>query len=142
MHDVVADIQQTAPHKIIVENGSKAQVIADKNRVVQVLGNLIQNAVKYSPGAEKIVITNKVSDKYVECSVKDFGIGIAKDKLNKLFQPYYRATDPAKGKFPGLGLGLYLSSEIIKHYGGKVQVESIEGQGSTFTLQLPVWKEK
>ncbi|MEJ7673402.1 MAG: ATP-binding protein [Chitinophagaceae bacterium] len=97
----------------------------------QVITNLISNAAKYSPGQDKIIVNcNKINDTIV-ISFTDFGIGIPKEKLNKIFERFYRVDEVSK-EFSGLGIGLYVSAEIIKQHGGKIWAESVEGEGSTF----------
>ena len=71
-------------------------------------------------------------------SVQDFGIGIPQDKLCRVFEQFYRVSGKKQHTFPGLGLGLYISSEIIQHEGGRIWVESAEGEGSVFSIALPV----
>ncbi|MGH7203187.1 MAG: sensor histidine kinase [Candidatus Levyibacteriota bacterium] len=109
----------------------------DKERIGQVLTNLISNAIKYSPHATKIVI-----DISAAACVKDFGIGMSKNAQEKVFERFYRASGPNNQTFPGLGLGLYISSEIIKRLGGRIWVESVKGKGSTFCFTLPTRKRK
>lgn len=138
LQEAVEDMQRSNPtHKINIEGKAKMLVKADRARLMQVLVNLIQNAIKYSPNATEVNIKINTKNKQVICSIQDFGIGIASDKLNQIFVPFSRVSDPAKGKFPGLGIGLYLAHEILKRYNGKITVESEEGKGSTFTFILP-----
>ncbi len=75
-------------------------------------------------------------------AVKDFGVGISKEKQEKVFERFYRVSGPKYNTFPGLGLGLYISSEIIKRQGGKIWVESRIGKGSTFYFTLPKNRSK
>lgn len=113
------------------------QVLADPRRLMQVLANLIGNGVKYSQAPIKITVRMETSDKRVRISVSDNGAGIAPDKLDKIFDKYYR-TEEGKNKAKGLGLGLYLAREIIKKHRGQIEVESKVGEGSTFTIYLPI----
>src|SRR6185312_11713728 len=106
-------------------------IYSDRDRISQVLVNLISNAIKYSPYTDKIVINSSVEDDKIKVCVQDFGVGISKDKKDKVFERFFRASGPGKETYPGLGLGLYITSEIIKRSGGKIWVESTEGKGST-----------
>jgi PAS domain S-box-containing protein len=111
-------------------------VNADMYRIKQVLNNYVSNAVKYAAGSKKVVIALKVQKDKVITSVKDFGIGIPENKIKKLFNRLYRAHK--EKPIEGLGVGLYLSKEIISAHGGEVWVESEEGKGSTFYFSLPI----
>lgn len=124
-------------HKIVINATSKKKVFADKHRIEQVIVNLITNAIKYSPDAKKIIITCKNKSQDVIVSVQDFGKGIARENVNKIFAPYFREHSVSDGKIQGLGLGLYISSEIVKRHKGKLWLESKEGDGSTFYMSLP-----
>ncbi|MEO8886516.1 MAG: PAS domain S-box protein [Mucilaginibacter sp.] len=109
----------------------------DPHRIEQVLINLLSNAIKYSPGANKVeVILTHVGNR-VNIGVKDFGVGIAADKLTKVFSRFYR-IEGENPNISGLGIGLYLSHEIITRHHGKIWVESEKGTGSTFWISLPV----
>ena len=92
---------------------------------------------KYSPGKEKIIVNSFIKDTNLIVSFTDFGIGIPKDKTTKIFNRFYRVEEAAKS-FTGLGIGLFISSEIIKQHNGHIWVESIEGNGSTFYFSLPL----
>jgi signal transduction histidine kinase len=74
-------------------------------------------------------------------SVQDFGIGIAKEHLQKIFERFYQVTDPEERTYPGLGIGLYISLEIVKRHGGQIWVESKKGEGTTFHFTLPLFQE-
>lgn len=112
------------------------QVYADADRVGQVITNFITNAIKYAPESKEIIIhVAKKGDK-VEVSVNDQGPGIAKDKLPHVFNRYYR-VDSSGSQYTGLGLGLYICSEIIKSHNGEIGVNSEYGEGSSFWFTLP-----
>jgi PAS domain S-box-containing protein len=109
---------------------------ADGAKIEQVLINFLSNAVKYSPDAAKIQVEVKMSEGQAIVSVKDFGIGIPPQYLDDIFNRYFRANpDSSTG---GLGLGLYISKEIIRRHGGDIRVESKEGEGSVFYFSLPL----
>ncbi len=115
-----------------------AMVHADRDRLDQVFENLIGNAVKYSPnGGEVRVIVRKV-DGEVHIAITDEGIGISRDELDRIFNLFYRSPDPRAGHVGGLGLGLYISREIVTRHGGRLWAESSERGGSTFHVSLPL----
>ncbi|MBC8054763.1 MAG: PAS domain S-box protein [Sphingobacteriaceae bacterium] len=124
-------------HKIIVEGDKSIRIKADRHRLEQVITNFISNAIKYSPGAEKVVLNISKQDKMLKVSVTDFGIGIPENKRNFVFDRFFRVQE-SSAKFSGLGLGLFISSEIIKRHEGKVGVISEEDKGSTFWFTLPL----
>lgn len=138
VEEIVAEQQMITSHKILVESEKIGNIYSDRHRISQVMSNLIGNAIKYSPDANRIHITTKVTDDdCVLFTVRDFGIGIPADKTEKVFEQYYRVSGSKEHTFPGLGLGLYISSEIIKRSGGKIFVNSIEGKGSEFCFLIP-----
>ncbi len=110
--------------------------MGDKERMGQVLTNIISNAIKYSPQGGKIIVTLKNKKDQALVSVEDKGIGIPKEKQSKIFERFFRAQD--KGEYQGLGIGLYISAEILKRHCGNLYVESTEGKGSKFTFTLPL----
>lgn len=138
VEEIVTEQQMITSHKILVESEKIGNIYSDRHRISQVMSNLISNAIKYSPDADRIHITTKVTDDdCVLFTVRDFGIGIPADKTEKVFEQYYRVSGSKEHTFPGLGLGLYISSEIIKRSGGKIFVNSIEGKGSEFCFLIP-----
>ncbi|MDQ3008734.1 MAG: PAS domain S-box protein [bacterium] len=127
----------TNKHIITCDECLHVSIKGDKNRLEQVFMNLISNAIKYSPNADKIIVTVNRKGGSVIVSITDFGVGISKRSQHKLFQRFYRVEKTAS-KFSGLGIGLYISSEIIQRHGGKIWLESEEGKGSTFYFSLPI----
>jgi signal transduction histidine kinase len=126
-----------ATHKVILKGVSNRELYGDKDRVYQVLTNLLSNAIKYSPDGSRIIMSLSENRKGVTVSVKDFGIGIKDDHQKKIFNRFFRVSGNDESYFKGLGLGLYLSSQIIKKHKGKIWVESKEGKGSTFYFTIP-----
>lgn len=125
-------------HRIIRQGEVISQKIyGDKLRLEEVLINLLTNAIKYSPGKEKVIVNVTVKSGFLIVSVSDFGIGIPHDKQSKLFDRFYRVDDKSH-RFAGLGIGLYIAAEIIKRHNGKIWVESQEGNGSNFIFTLPL----
>ena len=139
VQEVIEEMQPlTTKHTIIHKKNADVKVLGDKYRVSQVLRNLLSNAIKYSPESDKIIVKTSFDKNEVVVSVQDFGIGIPKDKQSKLFERFYRVSDKKRASFPGLGLGLYISNEIIKRQDGRMWFESKEGKGSTFYFCLPI----
>ncbi|MEP6617322.1 MAG: PAS domain S-box protein [Ginsengibacter sp.] len=136
--ETIGSLQQITPgHSLVIEENVSVGVNIDVLRLEQVLANLISNASKYSPGESRIIIRSFKKDDHIIIGITDFGIGISKDKLENVFTRFYRVDENEK-QFGGLGIGLFISSEIIKQHGGEIWVESIPGKGSTFYFSLPV----
>lgn len=127
-------------HKIITPTGLKIKVYADKERISQVLINLLTNAIKHSPQATKVIVGIERKGGFVQVSVQDFGVGISKEKLKRIFERFYQISEG--NKLEGMGLGLFISSEIIKQHNGKIWAISEEKKGSTFFFTLPISKKK
>jgi two-component system CheB/CheR fusion protein len=141
VHEITEEMQRTtSKHKIDlqlnIDEGSK--VFADRARVAQVLSNLVSNAIKYSADSKEIVVKVRPENAHMMFSVKDFGIGIDKDHHDKIFDRFYRVGDHAATKISGLGLGLYISGQIIRQLGGDISLNSEVGKGSEFSFSLPV----
>ena len=113
------------------------RLMADVDRIDQVFENLLNNAVKYSPSGGEIAVRARIEGSDVHVSVSDRGIGIAPDELENVFNLFYRSPDPRAGHVGGLGLGLYISREIVTRHGGRMWAES-SGEGSTFHVVLPL----
>ena len=124
--------------KLIFKPGKLPEINADKERIEQVLTNLVSNAIKYSPGGGDITIATEKTDHVVKVSVQDKGIGIPAGMLNDVFGRFFRIPNPQVQTFPGMGLGLYISAAIVERHGGTISVESKEDEGSTFSFTLPL----
>lgn len=136
--EAVENCQRFSPfHKIVFKGQVKEMIYADRDRLHQVMTNLITNAVKYSSDASDIIVSVKKDQKNINIAVQDFGIGIEKDKTKKIFERFFRADTQVSDKTSGLGLGLYISNELIKQHRGAIQVKSKVGKGSTFFIILP-----
>jgi PAS domain S-box-containing protein len=137
INDCCHHIRLEGVYKIVTKGDLKVEVYADADRINQVLINFVNNAIKYAPDSKIITVyVEKVND-MVKVSVTDKGPGVTSDKLAHLFDRYYRVEESGiQGS--GLGLGLYISSEIIKKHNGQIGVDSVPGKGSTFWFTLPV----
>ncbi|HEY4327153.1 MAG TPA: CheR family methyltransferase [Mucilaginibacter sp.] len=132
------EIQNNAPdHKIILEGDANFEINADRSRLEQVIINLLSNAVKYSPNGKKVIISISKSDDNLKIAITDFGIGIPNEKLPFIFDRFYRVDENTQ-RYSGLGLGLFISSQIIKQHNSRINIESEVGKGSTFWFALPV----
>src|SRR5213594_3791187 len=128
----------TATHKISVSNESKNVVTADRDHLEQVLNNLLSNAIKYSPGGGTITIDVRPEDDGgVRVSVTDEGIGIPEEELDAIFGLFYRSPDRAARDAAGMGLGLYISKEIVVRHGGRIWAESGGTKGSRLNVSIP-----
>ncbi|WP_423147845.1 ATP-binding protein [Rubrolithibacter danxiaensis] len=136
--ETALEIESIYSHQIIVEDTDDIYCYGDKERTGQVLTNLLTNAVKYSPGQDKVLLRIKTDGSQLQCSIQDFGIGIPREKQKHLFERFYRITEGRNTSISGLGLGLYISAEIIKGQNGKIWFESEAGKGSTFYFSLPL----
>ena len=131
-----AEVGQDAVRVSASVTGQLPPVQGDRERLRQVLSNLIDNAVKYSPEGDEVVVTADASDGFVRVSVSDHGPGIAHDQQGLIFEKFGRAAGPGPAK-PGTGLGLFIARSIAEAQGGTLDVESAPGAGATFTLTLP-----
>ena len=127
-------------HEFQFEFSETCKVFGDRNKIGQVITNFIENAGKYSPPGSTIIIKTMLKTNSICLSVQDFGIGIPKDQLGKIFERFFRVTQEKENTYAGLGLGLYISAEIIKRHNGIIGVQSEKGQGSVFYFELPIDK--
>ena len=123
------------------------KVRIDTEKIRQVIINLIDNAIRYNKKGGKVTITLKyvtkkiddlTGEKWIECEVKDTGIGIPKDQQRRIFERFFRGSNAIRKETEGSGLGLYISKNIIEAHEGRLWFESEEGKGSTFIFSLPV----
>ena len=125
-HDIRLDVPSDLP-----------TLLADKEKMVQVFTNLIENAVKFSPKGGVIEISADLDGKMIVCRVTDHGIGIAADDISRIFEKFFRANNSDKCEIPGTGLGLPIVKYIIESHNGEITVESELGIGSTFIVIIP-----
>jgi len=137
---VVDQFRPLAPDGAFAFSSERSEILvsADPIRLEQVLQNLLGNALKYSPEGGEIRVALAVREIEVVCSIQDQGIGLPAAELPYVFDRFYRASNATATQISGLGLGLYLSREIIHRHGGRIWAESTEGQGSTFSFSLPL----
>jgi signal transduction histidine kinase len=127
-----------ATHRLDIEGKTEAQVYADRDRLEQVLMNLLTNAIKYSPEADSILIRLRKVQGQVEVAIQDFGIGIPEEHQERVFERFYQVSGPEQNTYPGLGIGLYIARTLIERHGGRLWLKSRQGAGSTFYFTLPI----
>jgi PAS domain S-box-containing protein len=139
--DVVEESQRlTSRHQIVAEIESPLTIVGDRDRVGQVVTNLLTNAIKYSPESDRIIVRAMAdtSTDTVVVSVQDFGIGIPQEEQDRIFDRFYRVGNDVRGSYAGLGLGLFIASEFVRRHDGRIWVESDEGRGTTISFSLPL----
>lgn len=143
VYEIVEDFQHLAAahHRVSVAGATHQKIVGDRDHLRQVFVNLLNNALKYSPQAEQVEVSLSASHNMVTVSVRDYGIGISKEQQEKIFECFYRANAAESAALPGLGIGLYIAQEIVRQHGGTIRVESVSGQGSTFSVTLPLGQE-
>ena len=136
-HSISSVQQLSRGHRIILQNSADILYEGDQFRLEQVMINLLTNAIKYSPNADKVLVTANTESNHLVVCVKDFGIGIAQEDIDQLFDRFFRVNEIAM-VYEGMGLGLYIASEIVKKHGGDFRIESEPGKGSSFSFRLPL----
>jgi PAS domain S-box-containing protein len=140
--EVVGELRLAHPHRLIeLEMIKRCRIHADKVRLARVLSNIVGNALKYSPESRTVTVTVRIEKGMVVTAVEDHGLGIHEDKLDQIFDRFYRITSKQRETYPGLGLGLYISKQIINLHGGSIWATSSPGKGSVFTFTLPLKTE-
>jgi PAS domain S-box-containing protein len=136
-HEAIARARTQGTRHVLRIEAPRTPIVGswDRGRLGQVLDNLIDNAIKYSPEGGEIVIRVEATDAEGLVRIEDHGIGIAGDVLPRLFERFYQGQDP--GVSTGLGLGLYIARMLVEAHGGRIWAESEPGQGSTFAISLP-----
>ena len=128
----------TETHQLILDDVVPTRVLGDRDRVRQVVTNLLANAIRYSPKADRVIVRVTTDAETAVVSVQDFGIGIAESQRERIFEQFYQISEQNQQPFAGLGLGLYICNEVIKHHHGRMWVESKRGEGSTLGFTLPL----
>lgn len=122
---------------VIVPSSDRVRMLGDRRQLVSALGNLVENAVKYSDSDSRVEVSATSDGRWVELSVRDFGLGIPQKDIDRIFERFYRVDRARSRETGGTGLGLAIVRHVATNHGGEVKVVSVEGEGSTFTLRIP-----
>ena len=147
INDIVMEaISRAVPSAVTVEFKSDLDprlpiVAGDRDRLIQVLSNLVNNAVKYSPDGGTVTLASRVEGRFALVSITDTGIGIPADEIGHVFERFRRVRSGAAQSIPGTGLGLTIVKQIVEMHGGKIWVESAVGHGSSFHFTIPLAPE-
>jgi two-component system sensor histidine kinase/response regulator len=142
VNNAIEMLQHSNPDFKITRLGKTDEMIfGDEMRLEQVVINFVTNAIKYAPGTNQVNITINIKDEKLYLAVKDFGIGISKEQQDKIFDKFYRVEENSN-RFNGLGIGLYICSEIINRHGGTIGVNSVPDEGSEFYFIIPITEEE
>jgi len=133
----IDEIKRTSNHMFELQAEDLPDIHADRERIGQVITNLLTNAIKYSPRDTKVTVSSRPKKGGIKVSVKDEGYGISQADQEKLFDRFFRVTANNMDSYPGMGLGLYITAQIIQKHNGTIGVQSAEGQGSVFSFTLP-----
>jgi two-component system sensor histidine kinase SenX3 len=127
--------------KIEFIRNNEVTILGDESQLEMAISNLIENAINYSPNKTTVVVSLNKANGLAELRVKDQGIGISEENVERIFERFYR-VDPARSRATGgTGLGLSIVKHIVTNHGGDISVWSEQGEGSTFTMRLPEFKE-
>ncbi|MFL5380477.1 MAG: ATP-binding protein [Myxococcales bacterium] len=142
--EVVSDFRAAAPqHEIVLRRPTRGvQAMGDRERLEQVVVNLVQNAIKYSPQGGRVEVSVERNGSQARVTVTDEGIGIPKDEQRHIFERFFRAQNATTRNYGGLGIGLYVSNEIVERHGGAFEVVSEPGKGTTFGFTIPLDESK
>ena len=138
---IVEIMEQANPQVKFIKKGQiTTEIFGDEMRIEQVIINFITNAIKYSPDSDEVHITSELRGDEIYFSVRDFGIGMAKEHQQQIFDKFYRVEETSE-RFQGLGIGLYICQEIIERHEGKIGVNSEPDEGSEFYFTIPLHPE-
>jgi signal transduction histidine kinase len=141
VESVVAAARTHAPpgiELVLVRNGDVPRLVGDPDKFRQVLANLVENAVKYSPDGGRVEVRVERADGAVRFAVADSGLGIPLRERERIFDKFYRLDPNLTRGVGGTGLGLYICRELVRHMNGRIWVTSEEERGSTFFFELPL----
>ena len=136
----VSSLIKTKEQSLVIKVPTSLIVAVDEYRLEQILLNLLSNAIKFTPDGGQITIRAKAKKNLI-VEIQDTGTGISKEEQINLFHPYYRAL-PDRHRFPGIGLGLFITKQLVELHGGTIWVESDPGKGSTFAFLIPLSEEE
>jgi len=135
--ETIDEIRQTAPARVIeFRDGPSANIVGDRDRIGQVMTNLLSNALKYSSEPDPVTVELSKDGDFTSVRVSDRGIGISEAEQQKIFERFYRVEGKSEQTYPGFGIGLYIAHEIVTRHGGTLCVESEKGVGSVFEFRL------
>lgn len=137
IHECCDHVRLHGTHTLLVKGDLDLEVVADKQCIDQVIVNFVNNAIKYGPKSQEIILLIQREDAKARISVTDKGIGIENSKLPYLFNRFYRVEETGL-QYSGLGLGLYICAEIVRLHEGEIGVISEEGKGSEFWFTIPL----
>lgn len=137
LEESIKEMELITNEQIIVGKVDDVMITADKDRLSQVLMNLISNAIKYSPPGTPVEVRAVVENNDIVFAVSDKGFGISKEHQGKIFDRFYRVYDHVDRTYPGLGMGLYISDQIVRRHNGSMWLDSEKGKGSTFYFSVP-----
>ena len=139
LRECIDEVQHTSTtHDIVFHQNGELKINADRDRIAQVITNLLTNGIKYSPESDHVDVYLKDNNGIAEVVVKDHGIGISTKEQKKVFNRFYRVEGRNEQTFSGFGIGLYVAAEIIKRHEGQIWVSSEKGKGASFCFALPV----
>jgi PAS domain S-box-containing protein len=141
IRETIEQVQATTTtHHLQLQGTTSVKLTGDRDRLAQVLINLLMNAIRYSPQANRVLVRVRADQRQAEIAVQDFGIGIDQAHHEQIFEHFYQVPDQVERTLPGMGIGLYLARTITERHGGRISVESRKGKGSTFRVELPLVK--
>ena len=137
--EMVAEARHTTSrHALLYNSDFTGRINADRDRIGQVISNLLNNAIKYSRNSDCVEVLLTEKDGWALIKVKDHGIGIDSKDHEKIFERFYRVEGKSEQTYPGFGIGLFIANEITQRHDGKIVVESAKDLGSEFTIYLPL----